>query len=185
LRALGLSILRLQNGCPKQTRGRMINISSVLGKSVCPDHGLLHYQSWHNRLHPCPRSRSGRSWHSVNALCPSRVDTEIAYLESSRPWRSKASHQSNSRLKRWRLFRSNGFSTLARWQTWFAMSLQNKPRVSPARQSISAAANNDLKISRGVLTTGALASIYTAFVRHGLHKTEILCCKAARGFSRE
>jgi hypothetical protein len=180
-----LSILRLQNGCPKQTRGRMINISSVLGKSVCPDHGLLHYQSWHNRLHPCPRSRSGRSWHSLTLSAQVGSTLQWQYLESSRPWRSKASHQSNSRLKRWRLFRSNGFSTLARSQTWFAMSLQNKPRVSQTRQSISAAANNDLKISRGVLTTGALASIYTAFVRHGLHKSEIFRCKAVRGLSGE
>jgi hypothetical protein len=89
------------------------------------------------------------------------------------------------KAKALRLSRSTGYSTLAMWHTWFAMSLQNKPRVSPARQSISAAANNDLKITRGVLTTGALASIYTAFVRHGLHKSEIFCCKAARVFSRE
>ena len=39
--------------------------------------------------------------------------------------------------------------------------------------------------SRGVLTTGAIASIYTAFVRHGLHKARFSAAKLLRGLSRE
>jgi NAD(P)-dependent dehydrogenase (short-subunit alcohol dehydrogenase family) len=58
----------------------MINISSVLGKSVCPDHGLLHYQSWHQSASPMPSLSKWSIVAFVNALCPGWVDTAMAIL---------------------------------------------------------------------------------------------------------
>jgi len=58
--------------------GRIINLSSVLGSLACPATPRTAPPSTDHRLDEGPRARSGVTRITVNAICPTWVDTDMA-----------------------------------------------------------------------------------------------------------
>ena len=164
---------------PDQSGGRIINISSVLGKFGVP--GYTAYCTTKHGMIGFTRALALEVVDrgiTVNALCPGWVDTEMATLgikaDRGAPRHHAGAIQSSSR---WRPSQSKGFSKPMRWRTWFAMSLQNKQRALPARPSISAAARQWFEDKPQCTDCTALSRSHLQwFVRHRLRKSEIFCC---------
>ena len=113
---------------PYQAGGRIINISSVLGKFGAPGytaycttkHGMIGF----TRALALEVVSRGIT---VNTICPGWVDT----CSSTRPPSFKASHQRNSKPKRSPPCRSEDFSKPRRSPSWSPMSPRMLPAASP------------------------------------------------------
>jgi NAD(P)-dependent dehydrogenase (short-subunit alcohol dehydrogenase family) len=138
---------------PDHSGGRIINISSVLGKF-----GVAGYAAYCATKHGMIGFTRALALEvvdrgiTVNTLCPGWVDTEMARQGIDESALNCITPE-NSRNRQSRECRSGASSLLMRLQNWSVTSRRTLPKASPAKRSTFAAARRCCNSSNGILTT--------------------------------